>query len=192
MFKYIAPKFKEESFNCPHCQEFANQRWKQIYSQQDPDTTYAFCQNCFKCSIWENSELIYPKIGVVPTPSEDMPVNVKNDYNEARLIVNDSPRGACALLRLAVEKLLNHLNIKGDNLDIRMDNLVKDGLPVEVQKALESVKFTGNKSVNPGEMDSDDDANIANVLFGILNFIVEDRITRPKEIKDIYNLIPKK
>lgn len=192
MFKYITPKFKEESFNCPHCQEFANQRWKQIYSQQDPDTTYAFCQSCFKCSIWENGELIYPRIGTVPIPSEDMPNNVKNDYEEARLIINDSPRGACALLRLAVEKLLNHLSVEGTDLDTKISNLVKEGLPIEVHKALESVKVAGDKSVHPGEMDSNDDDNTATVLFGILNFIVEDRITRPKEIKGIYNLLSKK
>ena len=192
MFKYITPKFKEESFNCPHCQEFANQRWKQIYSQQDPDTTYAFCQSCFKCSIWENGELIYPKIGTVPIPSEDMPFDVKKEYEEARLIVNDSPKGACALLRFAVNKLIDHLNVEGDNLDTKIDSLVKEGLPVEVQKALESVKIIGDHSIRSGEMDLNDDDNTATVLFGILNFIVEDRITRPKEIKGIFNLLPKK
>ena len=191
MFKYVVPKFKEESFNCPHCKEFANQRWKQIYSQQDPDTIYAFCQNCFKCSIWENGELVYPRVGVVHIPSEDMPVDVKDDYEEARLIVNDSPRGACALLRLSVKKLLGHLDVEGDGLDVKVGNLVKDGLPVEVQKALESVKVVGGLAIHPGEMDLDDDDNTANALFGILNFIVEDRITRPKEIRGIYNLLPK-
>jgi hypothetical protein len=192
VLKNITPKFKEESFNCPHCQEFANQRWKQIYSQQDPDTTYAFCQSCFKCSIWENGELIYPKIGIIPIPNEDMPMDVKKDYEEARLIVNDSPRGACALLRLAVKKLFDNLNIDGNNLEAKITNLVKEGFPTEVQKALESVKVIGFQSIHPGEMDLDDDDNTATVLFGILNFVVEEKISRPKEIKDIYKLLPKK
>ena len=31
---------------------------------------------------------------------------------------------------------------------------------------------------------------MANAVFGLLNFIVEDRITRPKAIEEVYNLLP--
>lgn len=190
MLNYVEPKFEEESFNCPHCQELTNQRWKQIYSQQDPSTYYAFCQNCYKCSIWENEKLIYPDIGMIPVSSKDMPENVKEEYEEARLIVNKSPKGACALLRLAVEKLINYLGMEGNSLDEKIDNLVKEGLPIEVQKALESIKIIGENAVHPGELDLEDDATTASAIFALLNFIVEDRITRPNDIKDIYNSLP--
>ena len=42
-------------------------------------------------------------------PNVDMPESVKQLYNEAGTIYNKSPRAACALLRLAIDRLCNEL-----------------------------------------------------------------------------------
>ena len=108
----------------------------------------------------------------------------------ARLIVGLSPRGSCALLRLAVQKLCGELGESGENIDKDIANLVDRGLDIEVQQALDSLRVIGNNAVHPGEMDLTDDTETATALFSLLNFIVEHRIAQPKKRKAIFDKLP--
>lgn len=121
---------------------------------------------------------------------DDIPQDVKEDFIEARNIVNFSPRASCALLRLALQKLMPHLKEKGDNLNIDISNLVKKGLPVRIQKALDTVRVIGNNAIHPGQIDLKDDVNTAIALFSLLNMIVDVVITKEKEINEIYDKLP--
>jgi hypothetical protein len=112
------------------------------------------------------------------------------DYEEARSILDLSPRGAAALLRLAVEKICIELGAGGDNINERIADLVSRGLPEEVQQALDAVRVIGNEAVHPGRLDLRDDRDTAMSLFNLVNFIVEDRITRPRQRSAIYGMIP--
>jgi len=112
------------------------------------------------------------------------------DYEEARKILDLSPRGAAALLRLAVEKICIELKAEGKTIDQRIAFLVSKGLPEAVQQALDTVRVIGNEAVHPGQMDLRDDRDIANKLFELVNFVAEDRITRPKGIAALYGMIP--
>jgi hypothetical protein len=44
--------------------------------------------------------------------------------------------------------------------------------------------------VHPGQLDMKDDHETAVQLFELINFIVEDRIARPKKIQALYNRLP--
>jgi len=134
--------------------------------------------------------MVYPGLSIGPLPVEDMPKDVKEDFIEARDIVGASPRAAAALLRLALQKLMPHLEEKGKNLNDDIANLVKKGLPVRIQKALDIVRVIGNNAVHPGELDLRDDAQTAIALFELLNMIVELLITQPKKLTDLYDKIP--
>jgi len=120
-----------------------------------------------------------------------MPEDVKADYEEARSIFAQSPRGAGALLRLAIQKLVIALGESGDELNESIGKLAKKGLRTSIQKALDVVRVVGNNAVHPGVLDVKDNPEMALSLFKLTNLIVEDMITKPKEVSQLYEALPK-
>lgn len=194
--KYVAPGLNERAFHCPLCGVFANQTWEDLQWLRGqgvrlvPGWRTAFCAHCSQVSFWRNGTMLYPSAGTAPLPSPDLPADIKKDYEEARSIVGRSPRGAAALLRLSIQKLCVHLGGKGKNIDQDIAGLVEKGLPARVQKALDTVRVTGNEAVHPGTLDLRDNPEMAASLFGLVNFIVEKMITEPNEIDGLYALLP--
>ncbi|WP_197053860.1 DUF4145 domain-containing protein [Chitinibacter sp. ZOR0017] len=123
-------------------------------------------------------------------PHSDMPAEIIDEYNEARSIFAKSPRASAAMLRLAVQKLVKILGEKGENINQDIKALVEKGLPVQVQQALDFCRVVGNNAVHPGEINLNDSPEIAQNLFSMINFIVEDRISRPKQIENLYMSLP--
>jgi len=79
---------------------------------------------------------------------------------------------------------------KPGGIDEQIGQLVADGLPRRVQQALDSVRVIGNESVHPGKMDLNDTPEVGQVLFRLVNLIIQDCITAPKEAEEIYGLLP--
>lgn len=129
----------------------------------------------------------------LPEPHEDMPESVRIDYKEARDVFPYSARSAAALLRLAIQKLCKELGEKGKKLNADIGNLVKKGLPIHIQQALDIVRVIGNEAVHPGVINVRDNPEIAMDLFGLVNEIVEDRIgstSKKMRIQEKYNRLP--
>ena len=193
---YTPPKFNGSSYNCPLCSAYAKQIWYLPYISVNQGLApieqlrYVICEHCGKYSIWHLAKMIFPNSGNAPMPNPDMPEDIKADYEEARSIVTQSPRGAAALLRLAIQKLCRHLGKGGNDINNDIKSLVTKGLPPRVQQALDIVRVIGNEAVHPGQIDLTDDVATASTLFGLINFIVEDRITKPKEIDALYSALP--
>jgi Domain of unknown function (DUF4145) len=150
----------------------------------------SLCYSCAKMSLWHADDLIYPTQKFEVAPNEDMPEDVRVEFAEASAIVDASARGAAALLRLAIQKLMPHLGEKGKDLNADIGALVRKGLDEKVQKALDSVRVIGNNAVHPGTIDLKDDKETAISLFGLVNYIVESQISAPKQIDAIYGRLP--
>lgn len=112
-------------------------------------------------------------------------------YTSKPNILIDSPKGSTALLRLALQKLLKQIGGSGQNINKDIKDLVADNLSSQMQKALDLLRVVGNNAVHPGQIDLDDNVEIARKLFDILNYIAYELITKPKELERLYaDLIP--
>lgn len=204
MTKYTAPEFWKDAFNCPHCGAFAHMKWQSkdhfVYYQ-------AICDHCKEYSLWRVAEIngsgvnngsmvsigtmLYPDFGSAPLPAEDMPEDVKKDYEEAARIFIKSPRGAAALLRLGLQKLCIHLGEEGKNINTDIRSLVEKGVfSGQVVKVADTLRITGNNAVHPGQISDADFDRAAAKMFDLINFIVKKAITEPKELDELYQLMP--
>lgn len=94
------------------------------------------------------------------------------------------------MLRLAIQKLCKHLGEPGRNIDTDIAALVKKGLPVSLQQAMDVLRVVGNEAVHPGTLDVRDDPELALGLFRLTNIIVEKLISEPKQIAGLYDGLP--
>ena len=199
---YIEPQKSKNSYTCPHCNTISQmeiddhlflsekKRFNSSGGHLKNKLTIHRCQCCGKKIIWCDEDYIYPDI-VAEEVNHDMPESVKQLYNEAGLIYNKSPRAACALLRLAIDRLCNELGETDRDITRNIGALVKKGLPETVQKALDVVRVVGNKAVHPGQIDFDvDDKATVIMLMRLVNIIVERMITEPNEIASLYQGLP--
>ncbi|PPS64446.1 hypothetical protein CR917_08185 [Pseudomonas sp. BRM28] len=148
------------------------------------------CFNCKKHCVWIHDKIAYPATGDAPPANPDMSDDVRRDYDEANAILDISPRGAAALIRLGIQKLCKELGQSGKNINDDIGNLVALGLDTRIQQALDTVRVIGNQAVHPGQMDLKDDRNIAVSLFKLLNLIIDRLISEPKHIEEVYNTLP--
>jgi hypothetical protein len=169
--------FKEQDSPCYSTTESAN-------------LSVSRCFNCNKIAVWVYDKLLFPPELHGEEPNADLPDDALRDYEEARAILNLSPRGAAALLRLAIQKLCKHLGESGENINNDIASLVKKGLSPIIQKSLDVVRVVGNEAVHPGTLDLRDDMDTASKLFRLVNLIAEQMISHPKHVAEMYDGLP--
>lgn len=196
--KYVAPECGKEAFTCPNCGAYAQQRnWGYAIDGGGPygnskgqyPLAVSRCMHCEEHTVWRFEDMIFPNRGSAPMPNKDMPPEVLNDYEEAASILAKSPRGASALLRLAIQKLCVHLGESGKNINEDIKQLVAKGLPVQLQQALDAVRVIGNNAVHPGQIDTDN-SEMTGSLFAIVNLVTDYMISKPNEVSEIYGSLP--
>ncbi|MUK45866.1 DUF4145 domain-containing protein [Aliivibrio fischeri] len=194
---YESPELEKAAFTCPFCNAFSAMSWNQLQTRYDSKhLDLAKCHCCSKESVWLNGldsypvKMIYPEITNAPLPNDDLPNDCKKDYMEARSIANNSPKGAAALLRLCIQRLVVHLGGNGKNINNDIGDLVKNGLSSKIQQALDIVRVIGNNAVHPGEMSLDDNKETVTALFNLINLIVDNQITQPKQVSELFSILP--
>ena len=193
---YMIPEFKIESFNCPHCNVFAEQYWYKLYGNKGTSNVDTYfqaskCHHCQKFIIWQDNKIIYPAYGIAQVPNPDMPEHIQKDYLEARDIAHRSPRSACVLLRLCVEKICENKNAKGKSLNDKIGDLVSKGVDKKTIEEFDMIRIIGGQAAHPLTINLDDDFDLAKTLFNIINHIVQKLYTDEKEFEKISKLISK-
>jgi hypothetical protein len=202
---YIAPEINKRAFTCPNCGVYSNQKflfcidssWHNdiahyefgVNAGKDFHFGISICDHCKRICIWRYDQVIYPNRGNAPIPNPDMPEDVREDYEEAAGIYTQSPRGASALLRIAIQKLSIHLGGSGKNLNDDIAELVKKGLPEKIQKSLDIVRVIGNHAVHPGQINVDN-VGTATKLFTLVNLITDYMVSMPRKVNEMYSGLP--
>jgi len=171
---------------------FLDENVNDIYRTNEVINIYiSHCFNCQKIIVWIYDKLLFPPELHGEEPNIDIPDDILRDYEEARSILNLSPRGSAALLRLVIQKICIYLGEDGKNINNDIASLVKKGLSPIIQQALDVVRVVGNDAVHPGILDLRDDRDTASKLFRLINLISERMISHPKHVRNMYDtLVP--
>ena len=97
-------------------------------------------------------ELLYPKFKN-PNLCENIPIVCKNEYNEAFLILKNSPKASAALSRRCLQMIIrNEENIKKRTLDEEIKALIElNKLPKYLADNLDYIRRIGNFAAHPNK-----------------------------------------
>ena len=200
---HAVPAVGSDRFVCPHCSTFAVQTESNLLWIDDMGDEYTqimgwavhHCAACDEPILWRREgdlfKMIYPAAPTVgSTPNEDMPEDVRKLYEEAREVAGISRRSAAALIRLALQVLIDRLEPGAGNINTKIGRLVQRGLDPRVQEAMDVLRVVGNNSVHPGQIDVDDDPTLVPALFQLTNFVVERMISVPQQAQALFASLP--
>lgn len=160
------------SIKCPHCLESQFLEFKTEFLREDQDdqlfkiswyVSHTLCASCLKTIIylikrkklsgrnWEEEILVRPRaISRTPLPKEVEP-EFTEDYNEACLVLTDSPKASAALSRRCLQHILREkLEVKPDDLSKEIQEVLDRGtLPSHIADGLDAVRNIGNFGTHP-------------------------------------------
>lgn len=145
---HVPPQFQLDAFHCPSCGMLAEQRWSPVYRQEEDgdlteveDTHLSTCSRCGEAALWRRGKVAAPP---GPPAPQEVPAYVITDLLDAPVHDGPSPRAALALLRLALQRLLPHLEAAGGHPHRDVDHFLKVGLVPLVKATLEHVRVSGD------------------------------------------------
>jgi hypothetical protein len=85
--------------------------------------------------------------------SEHVPSSLLADFNEARKLLDVSPKASAMLSRRCLQRLMQeHLGIKENSLDKQIEFALRSGeLPSYLAADLDAVRTVGNFAAHPGK-----------------------------------------
>lgn len=122
------------------------------------------CRSCGQVVIYKGLDLAYPIPKGIP-PVDCMPDAAKEVFRESQDIIELSPRAACAMLRICVERMVNAAEAKGDNLAQKIESL---NLPPKLTKLAHACRLVGNDAVHNAVIDFSIGSKEAKVVSGVL------------------------
>jgi hypothetical protein len=108
---------------------------------------------------------------------------VSEDFEEAAAILNKFPRGAAALTRVCIQNMMSLLEETGKNLDENISSLVRKGLEVEIQQAMDVLQVIRRNPGQESDVDLRDETAIATRMRESLKEVLERRMLKNREEK---------
>lgn len=221
------PALHRERFVCPRCDVFAAQTWFEVWLKPGGNRAYeraydilwgadevehveetevsscwymSECTSCQHRSVWREEALIYPAASPAPIPSEDMPSEVRELYDEASAVAAVSRRAGAAFARATLERLLKLLDPAAPS-GSKLDEYIARVIPrvnAATGKLLTLIRHVGNKSLHVEDTPddaivlllTDEDVELLGVLFQTINDVIEELITRPNQAAMLYDAVP--
>jgi hypothetical protein len=164
------------------------------------------CYNCKGFTVWVRDRLVFP-VRVEEAPPDiveldfeevanDVQGTVENvqerdehvqtnaedveseDFEEAAAILNKFPRGAAALTRICIQKMMPLVKGNAKNLDENFSSLVRKGLEVEIQQAMDVLQVVRKSPLQPSEVDLKEENETAKKVLNSLRDILERRMLK--------------
>lgn len=167
--------FIPSSYTCPHCgTKTARQVHRVIETELEPFDVYKYvkynpgyadrnvtledvakvydpdficithCLDCGKPVLWREGGIVWP-VRKGMSPVEEMPGEAKEFFNEAQSILYLSPRAACVLLRLSLDKICDEQGVEQGNLFNRIEKL---NLSPRLNKLFHVCRKIGNEGAH--------------------------------------------
>jgi hypothetical protein len=159
---------------CPHCLQSFFEKWSEKYLEKDTgafwSVAYTLCPACNKVVVmlgWSYAynedankirtlpsdatwTLVRPRTSMRPPCPQSVPKEVAEDYNEACLVLADSPKASAALSRRCLQNLLRHAaKVKPGDLFKEIDEAISQGMPNYLSESLHDVRIIGNFAAHP-------------------------------------------
>ena len=155
-------------------------------SRDVENVSISYCYNCNEMCLWVYDQLVWPRSEGCPEPKLHAPPNVRRESEEASQTLEASPRGAAALLRMAIEKLCKELGVSGESLKDDIAFFVREDVDARVQKVLDAAQIIESNAIRPGQIGPGGDRATAETLSGLVNLICEKLIMEPRHLQAVY------
>jgi len=167
MAEHINPEINKEAFNCPICGAFAQQEWSygKGFEKRFAEVSggvrwtgdiegFAFskCSHCGNNSVWhlEKNALIFPKNTTRNFDLTHIPKDIANDYEEACLVISDSPKASAALSRRCLQSILREQGFTKNSLAQEIQDAIDSNkLPSHICDSLDAIRNIGNFAAHP-------------------------------------------
>lgn len=159
---------------CPHCRISSHDSPESRLIGEDTEGTWGvisrICPECKKLILHlasgepievygnfrgfsrvDTMQLIRPKGSQRPSVPVEVPKDIAEDYNEACIVLHDSPKASAALSRRCLQNLLREVaKVKSGDLNDEIDQVLKIGrLPSHLSEVLDAVRNIGNFATHP-------------------------------------------
>jgi len=191
---------------CPHClkechDEFADTWliWRGVGGAEDAEgawfARWSMCPACNRSKIELYSRknqgvklrLTYPRGSARPPLSATVPDGFKEDYLEACLVLEGSPKASAALSRRSLQHLLREKGgAKNKDLSEQIDEVLPS-LPTDLAGMIDAIRVVGNfaahpiKNTNTGEI-VEVEPGEAEWLLGVLEELFDHVFVKPAGI----------